>query len=182
MNSEKLDVILFHYKSIDCSFPLIYQSQETGLYKVTWEVSCRTYRPLCGPRLIRYLCRVRHWYSLASRRPRSVFLPLQLFLLSILCSPCPTPLALKCLSCTGLCSRPPSLLIHICVHGFSDYQLADDSQILSAAHLSFLRYRYVYIAAFSDATFFRCFRLNSPFSSKAPWLLRFYCQATIGPV
>lgn len=134
------------------------------------------------PRLIRYLCRVRHWYSLASRRPRSVFLPLQLFLLSILCSPCPTPLALKCLSCTGLCSRPPSLLIHICVHGFSDYQLADDSQILSAAHLSFLRYRYVYIAAFSDATFFRCFRLNSPFSSKAPWLLRFYCQATIGPV
>lgn len=109
MNSEKLDVILFHYKSIDCSFPLIYQSQETGLYKVTWEVSCRTYRPLCGPHVIRYLC-----------RPRSVFLPLQLFLLSILCSPCPTPLALKCLSCTGLCSRPPSLLIHICVHGFSD--------------------------------------------------------------
>lgn len=60
----------------------------------------------------------------------------------------PTP-SCKCLSCIELCSRSSSLLAHIYVHGFRNYQLAPASQILSTTHSSFLSYRRVYTAAFS---------------------------------
>lgn len=57
--------------------------------------------------------------------------------------------SLRGLSCIELCSGPPALLPHAHARGFSGDQLADDSQVLPTAHLSFLSHRRVYPAASS---------------------------------
>lgn len=137
----------FHDKSIDRLFPLISQSQETGGYEVTYEVACKTCRPF-----LQSSC---DWLYLqcgigaqGSQAAPLCFpsLPLQHSLFSILCS---RPSLPQRSELHRALFWAPALLPHAHARGFSGDQLADDSQVLPTAHLSFLSHRRVYPAASS---------------------------------
>lgn len=59
MNSEKREVILNFVINLSIvPSPLIYQSQETALHKVTCEIICKFYSPFGNSHLIGYLCSI----------------------------------------------------------------------------------------------------------------------------
>lgn len=162
----------FHYKSINCPFALIYQSQETGLHRVTCEVILKVYRPFCSPQLTGCLSSMWCWCPVVSRQHPSVLPPcLSSFSFSASFAP---HLALKYPSCRGFCPRPASMFMvsvpkNWLVTPRSSLQLFIFSELQTCMYSCLL-------------SIFRCPKLNSPFSSKALWPLWLYCQAKMGRV